>query len=85
MAVLENASRAFVPWLEKAAQRLGVTDLTYTKKHGVADEQHATQFLEAIEAELPLEEEEFDAEAVVGDVRYLLETIFHVHEEIQCV
>ena len=82
MAALENTSLVFIPWIEKAAKRLGVTDLTYTQKHGVADEKHATQFLEAVEAELPFEED-FHPSTAISDVRNLLESIFLVNEYLQ--
>lgn len=52
MAVLENTSAEFIPWLEKMAIQLGTTDLTYTKVHGEADVMHADQFTWAVEHEM---------------------------------
>ena len=51
MAVLENTSAEFIPLLEKLAQQLGSTNLTYTKIHGEADIAHADQFVWAVEHE----------------------------------
>lgn len=48
MAVLENTSAEFIPPLEKLAQQLGSTNLTYTKVHGEADIAHADQFTWAV-------------------------------------
>jgi hypothetical protein len=52
MAILENTSAVFIPFLEKVARRLGAKDLTYTKVHGEADIEHAEQFVWAINNEL---------------------------------
>ncbi|MBI2173361.1 MAG: iron-containing redox enzyme family protein [Candidatus Aenigmarchaeota archaeon] len=48
MAVLENTSAAFVPYLSELAKKIGCDDLTYTDVHGEADIDHANQFLEAL-------------------------------------
>ena len=58
MAGMENASCAFIPWMEKAADRLGMLDRTYLVKHGVADIAHAKEFVRASQAELKLLEEQ---------------------------
>jgi hypothetical protein len=47
MALLENTSCVFIPWLEKVAIQLGATDLRYTQTHGEADIEHADQFVRA--------------------------------------
>ena len=51
MAALENTSLEFIPWMEKAAMKLGATDLEYTKKHGMADIEHANEFVVAVKSE----------------------------------
>jgi hypothetical protein len=51
MAGLENASLVFIPRMEEMATKLGLTDLEYLKKHGVADEDHAVEFSRAVQAE----------------------------------
>lgn len=48
MATLENTSIVFIPWLAQLAKKLHCNDLTYTDIHGVADIEHADQFLEAL-------------------------------------
>lgn len=84
MATLENASIAFVPWLEEAAKRLGITDLTYTEKHGIADAAHAEQFLDAMEAESEVTKARIDMVACYLTLD-LLDLIFHIHhEKFQC-
>jgi len=52
MAILENTSAVFIPYLERAAKNLGAKDLTYTKVHGEADIEHAKQFAWALKYEL---------------------------------
>ncbi|MEK6852669.1 MAG: iron-containing redox enzyme family protein [Nanoarchaeota archaeon] len=48
LAYLENTSAAFIPYLADAVRSLGGKDFTYTDAHGVADAQHAQQFLWAL-------------------------------------
>lgn len=52
MAILENTSAVFIPFLERAAKKLGAKDFTYTKVHGEADIEHAQQFVWATKNEL---------------------------------
>lgn len=52
LAYLENTSKAFIPFLENLAKTLGSRDLTYTQAHGVADIEHADQFLWALGHEM---------------------------------
>jgi len=54
MAVLENTSASFIPYLAGLAKKLGCNDLTYTDVHGEADIEHANQFLEALSDEVKL-------------------------------
>lgn len=51
MAVLENTSTVFIPYLYELAAKLNATDFMYTNVHGEADIKHAEQFLEAMEKE----------------------------------
>lgn len=51
MAVLENTSGAFIPWLAELAEKCGSSNLKYTDVHGVADMEHAEQFLWAVQCE----------------------------------
>jgi hypothetical protein len=81
MAALENASCAFIPWMEDAAKRAGVQDLTYTQKHGVADERHAEEFLAAVEAEMQVAEVSFDS-GPLNKAYSLLHHIFHAHQAV---
>lgn len=83
MACLENDSIAFIPWLAKAGARLGVTDFTYTNKHGEADIHHANQFFKAVKAEAAHVQEAHSLhslETVAKRVEGLLHMIFRVHE-----
>ncbi len=52
MAVLENTSGIFIPWLENVAKDLGSTNLYYTQVHGEADINHADQFAWAVTHEM---------------------------------
>lgn len=54
MAVLENTSATFIPFLAELGKRLGAKDFTYTDVHGEADIEHANQFLEALTDEKSL-------------------------------
>lgn len=54
LALLENLSQDFIPFLEQYAKDLGATDLTYTQTHGVADAKHADAFIDALQAELEM-------------------------------
>lgn len=48
MAMLENASLTFIPWLKQIVEhRLPVGDVTYFNIHGEADKEHAVAFLDA--------------------------------------
>ncbi len=51
MAVLENTSVEFIPFLEKLATQLGSSNKVYTKIHGEADAAHAQQFAWALDHE----------------------------------
>ena len=51
MAVLENTSVEFIPFLEKLATQLGSSNTVYTKIHGEADAAHAQQFAWALDHE----------------------------------
>jgi len=51
MGGLETASQVFIPWMETAADRLGMNDKEYLIKHGIADIAHADEFARAIAAE----------------------------------
>lgn len=48
---LEELSKIFIPWMEKAAKKMGATDFTYTRNHGEADKQHSHLAYEASVAE----------------------------------
>lgn len=48
MAMLENSSGVFIPFLADLAKKLGSTNLLYTDVHGVADIKHADQFVWAL-------------------------------------
>ena len=48
LAHLENTSAAFIPYLAQIAKRLGSKNFTYTDAHGIADVEHAKQFLWAL-------------------------------------
>ncbi|MEK6825486.1 MAG: iron-containing redox enzyme family protein [Nanoarchaeota archaeon] len=52
MTYLENTSAVFIPYLAQLAKRLGCIDFTYTDVHGVADVDHADQFLWALQHEI---------------------------------
>jgi hypothetical protein len=79
MAVLENASGVFIPWLESAAKELGSTNLRYTQVHGEADIAHADQFAWAVTHEMELyENPEKLVEASVQVTTDLLKGIFQV-------
>lgn len=48
MAMLENASLTFIPWIKEIVEhRLPVNDVKYFNVHGEADKEHAVAFLEA--------------------------------------
>lgn len=51
LATLENASTVFIPWMEKVAKRIGLRNLTYTKKHGMVDLEHADELCTALRIE----------------------------------
>ncbi len=51
MATLENTSAVFVPYLAALAIKRDSMDLQYTDVHGVADINHAKQFIWAVEYE----------------------------------
>ncbi len=76
LAALENASLVFIPWMEKAADKLNVPseDREYLRRHGMADIAHAQEFIRALEAEV----ECHDAKALHGLalVEELLRNIF---------
>jgi hypothetical protein len=77
MAVLENTSGVFVPWLEKVAAELGSTDLKYTKIHGEADIDHADQFAWALSHEIELHENaDFTLDNAVKTTLQFLKRIF---------
>jgi hypothetical protein len=46
--LLEESSKVFIPWIEEVAVSLQASDLTYTRKHGEADDLHARQALNAV-------------------------------------
>lgn len=48
MAILENSSAVFIPFLADLVKKLGSTNLFYTDVHGVADIKHADQFVWAL-------------------------------------
>lgn len=48
MALLENTSAVFIPFLADRAKQLGSTNFIYTNVHGEADVEHADQFLWAL-------------------------------------
>jgi len=52
LAYLENTSAAFIPYLADLAKARGSTKYTYTDAHGVADIEHAKQFLWALGHEM---------------------------------
>lgn len=80
MAVLENTSAAFIPWLASLAKQLGATDFTYTDVHGEADIMHADQFAWALEHESEQHEraKESVRDAVDVTVKFL-SVLFQVH------
>ena len=80
MAVLENTSAAFIPYLAELAKKLGSEDLTYTDIHGEADIEHANQFLEALSDEKTLgyPNAEKDIEETIGLAIELIRKIFTV-------
>lgn len=78
IALLENLSVDFIPWMTEAAQRLNFTDLSYLEKHGRADVAHAAEFVTAVDAELKGTKSEIPM-SVVDDVRTLLKRIFNAH------
>lgn len=53
LAALENLSLVFIPWMQCAADKLGIDKPTqeYLRKHGADDAAHAEDFLKALEAE----------------------------------
>lgn len=51
MAILENTSAVFIPFLAAIAKKLGSNELIYTDVHGEADIDHANQFLWALSYE----------------------------------
>ncbi len=84
MAVLENTSLAFIPWMEQAADRLGLARDPYLLKHGIRDVAHAEEFCRAIDAELfssdAITEEWYLQDQLVNQVLRLISVIFHAHE-----
>ncbi len=61
MAVAENTSPAFIPYLEKLAKKRNSLNLEYTQIHGVADIQHAEDFTKALSAEMKYHERPYEA------------------------
>ncbi len=52
IAALENSSLVFIPWMKQAADRLGLKEQMYLEKHGIADIDHAQEFVHAVGLEL---------------------------------
>lgn len=83
MAALENASLEFMQFLRDAAKQLGVSDLEYADKHGMADVEHADAFVKAVDAEFTHQggytagEEKEMIQGTIPVVKELLEIIFH--------
>jgi hypothetical protein len=81
MALLENSSSIFIPYLEEIAKNIGVTKLVYTQIHGIADINHADQFVHSLIAERdyvsdPIFNTQF--KMAMDDTRKLLSLIFKV-------
>ncbi len=77
MSYLENTSRAFIPYLAGLARKLGCTDFTYTDVHGIADIDHANQFLWALEYEIQKSKEhENEIEEAIAKGHDILKSIF---------
>jgi hypothetical protein len=79
MAILENTSALFIPFIERIGKRLGVTDLTYTRAHGEADIEHANQFIWALEREIE-QDDAWQKHIAAAELltKAVLETLFHV-------
>jgi len=73
MAMLENTSSVFIPYLAELAKKRGSTHLHYTDIHGEADSEHARQFIWAVEHEKQLHDiaDLSISQAVYNTVRYL--------------
>lgn len=52
MAILENTSEIFIPYLAILAKQLGCQNFEYTDAHGVTDILHAEQFTKALQEEI---------------------------------
>jgi hypothetical protein len=79
MACLENASLVFIPWMEMAAIKLGLTERTYLDKHGVADIAHAQEFIRAAKGDIDCHlgaRSKQDRQAVYDQTQQLLFKIF---------
>lgn len=76
--LLEETSKAFIPWIEEMAIKKGAQNLEYTQKHGAADEKHASLALDAFAAECALGTNEHDkyVQYAIEGVEGLLEVIF---------
>lgn len=52
IALFENLSLEFIPWMAAAAERLQIEDRRYVEAHGEADIAHAVGYVEAFMAEV---------------------------------
>ncbi len=73
MAVCENASLIFIPFLAALAQKCNGQDFRYTDIHGVADKEHAEKFLWALNCEMAAHE---NAESTVEEAATMLVNFF---------
>lgn len=76
--LLEESSKIFIPWIERAAKGNNATDFTYTKKHGEADEKHSGLALRAACAEYAHTKRDEHIQEAFECTHNLLETIFSI-------
>jgi Iron-containing redox enzyme len=80
MAFFEGWIQRFMPYLEELAQRQGSSENEYTQVHGVCDIAHSEGLVQALEAEMALEDDTCESEAYLYEgvhlLRALIESIF---------
>jgi len=77
LALAENTSLVFIPWLRKAAENVGCSDFTYTDVHWEADIKHAQLFEKALYEEKSfLAQSDSDLEVLVNIYFDLMRKIF---------
>lgn len=79
MATLESTSAIFIPWLAEIAKRCGSKNFKYTDVHGVADIEHAEQFIWALEYEkMEYESADLEIKNTIDLTKKFLLSIFTV-------